>query len=151
MSGRVRHWKQRFDKDADFVFLRHLRTGLDPDNPFSNPGDPVPKDDRIKGHRLKRWWEARIIGLANFVPPPSKAQVTAEALAAAASEPAPVEPEPQADPVTEAPETEPVQPTSEPAPEGKMKHTGGGWYNVLLPGKDPIRVRGKAKAEALLE
>ncbi len=64
---RVRHWKQRFDPDAKFVFLRRLKLGLDPKRPIVVPGDPVPTGDvRLGRARIKRWWHAGIIGLADF-------------------------------------------------------------------------------------
>lgn len=65
-----RHWKQKFDPDAKFIFLRRLKLGLDPKNPVVQPGDPVPTGDvRLGKHRLKKWWAAEIIGLADFKAP----------------------------------------------------------------------------------
>lgn len=45
------------------------------------------------------------------------------------------------------------QAPKEPSPvegPGSMTHTGGGWYEVTLPDGQTKRVRGKAKAKALL-
>ena len=68
--GRIRHWKQRYDPDAKFVFLKRMRLGLDPKKPNVVPGDPVPSGDiRLGRGRLKRWWDAGIIGRADWVDP----------------------------------------------------------------------------------
>lgn len=68
--GRIRHWKQRYDPDAKFVFLKRLKLGLDPKKPVVAPGDPVPVGDiRLGRARIKRWWHAGIIGLADWVDP----------------------------------------------------------------------------------
>lgn len=68
-ANRLRHWKQRYDADAKFVFTRRLKLGLDKKKPWVLPGDPVPSGDvRIKG-RLKRWWHAGVIALADWESP----------------------------------------------------------------------------------
>ncbi len=68
--GRIRHWKQRWDPGADFVFLKRMKLGLDPKHPVALPGDPVPKGDaRLGRGRLKRWWDAGFIGLAGWRDP----------------------------------------------------------------------------------
>jgi len=58
----MRNWKERWDPDAEYVFLKRLKLGLDPKNPWVLPGDPVPKDE-LGLRRLHRWWDAQIIGL----------------------------------------------------------------------------------------
>lgn len=66
----MRHWKQRFTPDAKFVFLKRLKLGLDAKKPWVMPGDPVPTGDvRLGRGRLKKWWDAGIIGLADWVDP----------------------------------------------------------------------------------
>lgn len=65
---RLRHWKQRWDPDADLVFTKRLRLGLDPEKPFVTAGDPVPKD-RFSIHRLKVWWRAGYVQLADWLAP----------------------------------------------------------------------------------
>lgn len=68
--GRIRHWKQRWDPNADFVFLKRMSLGLDPKRPVAMPGDPVPKGEvRLGRGRLKRWWDAGYIGLAGWRDP----------------------------------------------------------------------------------
>lgn len=65
---RIRHWKQHWDPKADFVFLKKLRMGDDPKNPYVLVGDSVTTKMREKmgPARLRRWWEAQIIGRADF-------------------------------------------------------------------------------------
>lgn len=66
----MRHWKQQWDPNAALVFLKRLRMGDDPENPYVLPGDPVTKAIRAKlgTNRLRRWWEARVVGLADWLP-----------------------------------------------------------------------------------
>lgn len=59
--SRQQHWKERFDPDTDFVFLKSMTL-------FSGKvsyGDPVPKGILSK-HRLRLWFEAGYIGRADF-------------------------------------------------------------------------------------
>lgn len=67
----TRHWKQRWDPHADFVFAKRLRMGDNPRKPFVLPGEPVTKKMREKMglHRLRRWWEAGVIAIADWEPP----------------------------------------------------------------------------------
>lgn len=60
-----RHWKQRWNPDAEFVFLKRLKLGIE-GHEFVQPGDPVPKAHPLIRNRLRRWWAAEIIGLADF-------------------------------------------------------------------------------------
>jgi hypothetical protein len=70
MKTRTRHWKQRWDANAPMIFLKRMRMGDDPQRPFVLPGDPVTDAIRehIGPHRLRRWWDARVIGRADFDP-----------------------------------------------------------------------------------
>lgn len=58
----MRHWKQRFNPKADFVWNRPI---VIEGRQFLK-GDPIPKEilAKINQHRLRRWWEARAIALA---------------------------------------------------------------------------------------
>lgn len=60
-----RHWKQHFDPDADYVFSRPMKVGLDPENPNVIPGDDVPKElcDR---NRLQLWFNAGFIEIKDW-------------------------------------------------------------------------------------
>lgn len=62
--GKVRHWKQRFCRDDDFVFRKRLRNG----DGWFMPGDPVDKE-AIGPNKLRLWWKAGVIEIANWVPP----------------------------------------------------------------------------------
>ncbi len=61
----IRHWKQKFDPKADFVWRRAVRLG----KVAAVIGDPIP--DSIKNSRVKliRFWEAGIIERADFEAP----------------------------------------------------------------------------------
>ena len=62
MSRIVRHWKQKFDINAEFIFTRgtQLEEGL------ALVGDDVPEYLRSQGHRMKIWWDADRIALKNW-------------------------------------------------------------------------------------
>ena len=59
---RLRHWKQRFEPGARFVFRRLTRWG---DRAYQ-PGDPIPEDLQQNTRRLRAMWDARRIELAEF-------------------------------------------------------------------------------------
>jgi len=63
----VRHWKETFDETERFVFIKRLRLGL-PNHPWVFPGDPLTDDIRshLGSHRLKVWWEARVIASVDY-------------------------------------------------------------------------------------
>lgn len=146
----VRHWKQVFDKDADFIFLRRVRLA---GNKFSEPGDDVP-DSLLGKHRLRArvWWKAGLIGLKSW--DYDKGRPTApegvqalgknrfrvgdqvvyghKGLREALSEKKPEKVQPK--------------PVEEKVEKLEMKHTGGGWYLV-----GDQKIRGKANAKKLLE
>jgi hypothetical protein len=81
----LRHWKQRFDPKADFIWTAAIPIGdRDPKTgelPRSVPGEPVDKE-RF-GKKLAALWVARKIALAVWPPPPRGARVVAAAAAAA--------------------------------------------------------------------
>ena len=62
-----RHWKQRYNAESDMIFSRRMKVGvcgLD----VVHPGDDVPQafKDFLGPHRLRRWWESRLLELARF-------------------------------------------------------------------------------------
>lgn len=63
----VRHWKERFNKDAPLIFLRPMKLGL-VSTPRVMPGDPVTDELRkeLGAHRLKLWWNARVVGTKEY-------------------------------------------------------------------------------------
>lgn len=59
---RLRHWKQRFDKDAAFVWRQaRMFNGV-----MTVPGELVPDEVLKDRNKLKRLWEASCIELAEF-------------------------------------------------------------------------------------
>lgn len=61
----IRHWKQRFDKDAIFIW----RKGLTWEGERVVAGTEIPQslyDNKIK---LRRFWDSGVIELASFVEP----------------------------------------------------------------------------------
>ncbi len=61
----LRHWKQRFDKNAEFVFRRTKKwTGRE-----YLPGDPIPEELAANPAKLRRFWESNMIELAEFEEP----------------------------------------------------------------------------------
>jgi hypothetical protein len=61
----VRHWKQRFDPNAEFVW----RKGVVYDNERVVYGQPISPKLKADKARLRRFWDARVIELAEFIEP----------------------------------------------------------------------------------
>ncbi len=61
----LRHWKQRFDKNAAFIFRRPLQYGPK----RYQPGDPIPTELEDNPTKLRRFWESKVIELAEFEDP----------------------------------------------------------------------------------
>jgi len=61
----LRHWKQRFQKDAEFIWRRPITW----QGKIVKAGDPIPKDLQENKTKLRRFWEARVIELAQFEEP----------------------------------------------------------------------------------
>lgn len=62
---KLRHWKQRFDKNAKFIWRKPI-TWL---GEQVTPGDPVPEDLENNPTKLRRFWGAHVIELAEFEEP----------------------------------------------------------------------------------
>jgi hypothetical protein len=62
---KLRHWKQRFDKNARFVWSKSTTYG----NKRYRPGDDIPEDLAEKHTKLRRFWESHRIELAEFDEP----------------------------------------------------------------------------------
>lgn len=62
---KLRHWKQRFHKDAGFIWRRPRTYG----SKDYKPGDPIPKELEENPTKLRRFWEAGVIELADFSAP----------------------------------------------------------------------------------
>ena len=70
----MRHWKQRWTPGAKLVFRRRMVLGCCGVD-VVEPGDPV-TDEMLTffGHRMRRWWDAGHIELAEWpLTPASKA------------------------------------------------------------------------------
>lgn len=141
--SQLRHWKQRWNPTADLVFTKRMRLGLTAEVPFVNAGDPVPKDHpRLNRARLKRWWDAGYLALANWVDP-----MEARRKAAVLDGDGPEVFDPRAKgTVVLDPRIDMVQPL-----DSHFRHTGRGWFEVTLPDGTTQKVRGQAAALALLE
>lgn len=61
----LRHWKQRFNKNADFIWRRPIIW----QGKNMEPGDPIPEALAKNSTKLRRFWESRVIELAEFEEP----------------------------------------------------------------------------------
>ncbi len=61
----LRHWKQRFHKDAEFIWRRSVTYGGE----SYGPGDPIPDTLMANKAKLRRFWESGTIELAQFEEP----------------------------------------------------------------------------------
>ena len=64
---KLRHWKQRFDPKAEFIFRRASNW----DNKQYRPGDKVPDSLKNNKRKLQFMWDAKRIELAEFKAPKS--------------------------------------------------------------------------------
>lgn len=62
---RMRHWKQRWDANADFVFTRRMRVGST-GAPWVPAGSDV--DKVVHARLLKKWWAAGLIAIKGWTP-----------------------------------------------------------------------------------
>jgi len=125
----LRHWKQRFDPKARFIYTKRRKFSLSPTG-YMVPGEVMPEwvQAKLGVYRLRMWWRSGWIALADWEAPRPTAREVAE-------EPAQVRTEDEV--VTE--------------PRGSMRHLGGGVYEVTLPGGETQKVRGKKAAQELLD
>jgi hypothetical protein len=149
--SRTRHWKQHWDADADYIFLRRLRMDGGSIPNFVLPGDPVTEEikQKLGMARVRRWWDNETIGLANF-DPTQRSRRTALVMESVEKNGgvALIEPElvVNGDAVRASVQVE----LPAPASTGGFEHTGGGWYTITFEDGSTERIRGKAKAEAAL-
>ena len=61
---KLRHWKQRFNPNVDFIWRRRVVFG----NETYEPGEPIPKLLQENKAKLRRFWESHWIELAEFEP-----------------------------------------------------------------------------------
>ena len=62
---KLRHWKQRFDKNADFVWRRQIKYAGE----LTQPGELIPDELQDAPTKLRRFWESGTIELAEFEDP----------------------------------------------------------------------------------
>lgn len=67
----LRHWKQRFDENAEFVFRKAVTYAT----VEFKAGDPIPEDLKNKTTKLRRFWESNVVELAQFEEPNVKTGV----------------------------------------------------------------------------
>ena len=61
----LRHWKQRYNKNAKFIFRRPIVFG----GVDYKAGDPIPKELENNPAKVRRFWESQAIELAEFEAP----------------------------------------------------------------------------------
>lgn len=61
----LRHWKQRFQENAKFIWRRPVTW----DSKDVKAGDPIPESLANNRNKLRRFWEAKVIELAEFEAP----------------------------------------------------------------------------------
>ncbi|MGB5810110.1 MAG: hypothetical protein WBG86_06240 [Polyangiales bacterium] len=128
---RLRHWKQRFNADAKFVW----RKALTWHGKRMVPGELVSDEiiEQMGRTKLRRFWESHAIELHEFeAPDTSRAATQASAPAKPEASPPPVEP-PAA--VSDDSDIE-------------VEDLGGSWFSVTIDGESQ-KVRGKQAVEAL--
>ncbi len=62
---KLRHWKQRYDANAAFILRRRMKWGAK----TYEPGEHIPKELAANKAKLRRFWEAGWIELAEFHAP----------------------------------------------------------------------------------
>ena len=65
MGNKLRHWKQRFDKNVSFVWSRSILFG----GSYTKVGEIIPDVLSKNPIKLKRFWESRVIELKDFKAP----------------------------------------------------------------------------------
>lgn len=75
-----KHPRKRFDPDAELVFCRRRKLGI-PGHEVVQPGDPVTPEirehlgtERRLRHRLKTWFDAGIVDMADWESPRDQRQ-----------------------------------------------------------------------------
>jgi len=132
---RFRHWKQRFDPNAEMRFRKNIKWSK---GVFFKAGDPVPPD-LLDRRKLHRWWEAGLIELCAFEEGDILKGRSASSRFGDGRLPA------SELSASEFDKKKPPKKTDKPI----MVHQGAGWYDISFGGHTE-RIRGKKKAEARL-
>ena len=76
---KLRHWKQRYNPNAPFIWRRRVLWG----GKLTTPGDLIPDDLAANKAKFRRFWESQWIELAEFeAPNVQTGQVDTDALPA---------------------------------------------------------------------
>lgn len=73
--GARRHYKQRWDPNAEFVWRRRCLLRSELEEPYTAPGDRVDKNQLASG-KLRMLWNAGYIELADWTPPEDRRHAT---------------------------------------------------------------------------
>ena len=128
---KFRHWKQRYDPNAVFICRRRIEWG----GVVYETGDSIPDELAANKGKLRRFWEAGWIELAEFEAPNV---VTGQ----------------PSDMATEKPsesETADIGAGSDNLAEGVKVEQRGSWYVVTLADGSVRRAQGAAARDELME
>ena len=134
---RLRHWKQQFDPNAQFIWRRATTF-----NGVECAAGDILTEDVILGmgvNKLRRLWQASRIELHQFEAPPTSHPLPSGAAAA------PPSGDPR--PLVAPPGTAPSEGGT--GRDISIKHVGGPWFIVTIDGTNH-KVRGRAKAAELV-
>ncbi len=140
---RLRHWKQRYDPNAAFVWRKSTtyRATIYPAGSIV-PDEIIEDMGRVK---LRRFWEAGRIELSEFEAPSIALPTRPMMKAVRSPEEASNEQSPEQAPTEAAPEAEAVA-----ADSGiSVKSLGGPWFLVTIDGESE-KVRGRKNLEAMV-
>lgn len=122
---KLRHWKQRWNKNAAFVWRRKIMYAGE----LTEPGSPIPEALAKAPTKLRRFWESHTIELAEFeAPDVATGQVEGK------------KPEPAGD----------DEVAIDPPIEGVKVTRGKGSWFIIDTGEDQVKVNGQAKLDELL-
>ena len=144
---KLRHWKQRYDPNAAFIWRRRAVW----DSQDYGVGEPIPESLASNRRKLRTMWEAKKIELAEF-DAPVVANWQAGAAVVLTADPV-IEVESEA-PAADAGETPAEPPTDAPSADVGAEpqiERSGPWYTVTFPNGHTQRVRGKEALETLLD
>jgi hypothetical protein len=134
---RLRHWKQQFDPNAQFIWRRSTLFNC----VQFEAGDVLPDDVILKMgvNKLRRLWQSSRIELHEFDAPQTSHPLPSGA--------APERPSGDSQPLAAPAGTIPLEGDTE--RDISIKHVGGPWFIVTIDGT-AHKVRGRAKAAELV-
>lgn len=120
---KLRHWKQRFNKNSAFVWRRAILYAGE----ITQPGEPIPDELQAAPTKLRRFWESSTIELAEFEAPDVQTG------------------QPQVAPVAD----EPVE--IDPPIEGVSVTKGNGSWFIVTTDGDEVKVNGQRALDELID